>query len=112
MDEYRVLLQNLAMKDLEEAYEYAARHAPDAAVAWLDRFQQALATLSRNPQRCPKAPEDRKLSYELREFLFGKRPNVFRAVYTIDGNTVRILRIRRASRRFLKQSEIDDALDS
>lgn len=112
MDEYRVVLQNLALKDLDEAYEYAAQYSPGTAIAWLNRFQKALETLATNPQRCPEAPENRKTKREIREFLFGKRPNVFRAIYTIDDNMVRILRIRRASRRFLTRSEVDDALDS
>jgi len=56
------------------------------------------------------ARENRKVDIELREYLFGKRPFVFRVIFTIDGETVRILRIRRAQRRFLTRDEIDEAL--
>ena len=106
---HRVILQRLAWRDLNEAYAWAARNAPVTAARWLDRFQTALQTLEKNPQRCPLAKENSKVDFELREFLFGRRPNVFRAIFTIDADTVRILRIRRAQRRYLSREQIEDA---
>ncbi|HHK42505.1 MAG TPA: type II toxin-antitoxin system RelE/ParE family toxin [Planctomycetaceae bacterium] len=47
---YRVVLQRLAVADLQEAYEWAARRAPRTAERWLRRFEEALQTLDRNPQ--------------------------------------------------------------
>lgn len=111
MDEFRVVIHRYALQDLEDAYLNAARHAPGPAAAWLDRFQQALQTLGTNPERCALAHENVRSKHELREFLFGRRPNVFRVVFTIDERTVRILRIRRSARRFLTRREIDDAYD-
>jgi len=55
--------------------------------------------LDTNPQRCPRAREQRKVDIDLREILFGKAPNVYRAIFMIDSDTVRVLRIRRAQRR-------------
>ena len=82
---YRVVLRKKALQDLEGKYLYAASHAPQAAAAWLNRFYDALKTLENDPQRCPLAPEDRKTKRaELREFHYGRRPNVYRAIYTID----------------------------
>lgn len=107
---YRVVVQRLAEQDLREAYEWAAERAPEAAARWLDRFQLALQTLDHNPERCGLARESEKVNGELRAFLFGKRPAVFRVIFLIDGKTVRILRIRRAQRRFLTRDEITDAL--
>ncbi len=103
---FEVRLQAAAVEDLAAAYRYAAQHAPDAAARWLGRFQAALMTLEHDPGRCPLAPESRKSHRELREFLFGKRPFVFRADYTIDGDCVSVLRICRAQRRLLTQDEL------
>lgn len=108
---YRVFVQRLAADDLDEAMAWASRHAPATAARWLDRFHAALRTLDTEPQRCPLAKEDAKVNVELREMHFGKRPNVFRVIFTIDADTVRILRIRRAQRRWLTQSEIEEAAD-
>jgi len=106
---FRVVLQRLAQDDLQDAYAWAARAAPAEAAKWLDRFEVALQSLNSNPKRCPLARESSKAQIELREYLFGKRPNVFRAIFMIDGTRVRILRIRRAQRRFLTRKEIEEA---
>jgi hypothetical protein len=37
---------------------------------------------------------------------------VFRVVFTIDADAVRVLRIRRSARRFLTAREIDEAFDA
>jgi plasmid stabilization system protein ParE len=105
----RVILQRLAIQDLDDAFVWAARKAPSTAARWLDRFQSALQRLDTNPQYCPRAREHRKVDVELRETLFGKTPNVYRAIFVIDGDTVRVLRIRRAQRRPLTRNQIDEA---
>jgi len=108
---FRVILQRLATEDLQEAYQRAAKQAPLAAARWLDRFESSLQTLEQNPGRCPFARENMKVDVELREFLFGKRPYVFRVIFTVDGEIVRILRVRRAQRRFLTRNEVKQALE-
>ncbi len=107
-----VVLQRLAKDDLRTAYRRAAKQAPAAPARWLTRFQNALQTLEHRPERCPLARENGKVDVEVRELLFGKRPYVFRVVFVIDDQTVRILRIRRAQRRFLTRSELEQALES
>ncbi len=112
MPSYQVVLQKRASQDLEDAYLHAAQRAPLTAASWVNRFHKALKTLQHNPERCPLAPENRKTKRaELREYLYGRRPNVFRAIYYIDGDSVRILRIRRAARRSLSLQELNDAMD-
>lgn len=108
---YQVVLQRLAIQDLQEYYEYAAQHSRSDAASWLDRFQAALVTLNKRPERCSLASENDKVEVELREFLFGKRPNVYRAILMIDKDVVRVLRIRRSRRRFLSVDELKQAID-
>ncbi len=106
---YRVIFQRLAVQDLDDAFVCAARKAPATAARWLDRFQAALQGLDANPQRCPRAREQRMVDTDLLEILFGKTPSVYRVIFVIDGDTVRVLRIRRAQRRALTRKQIDDA---
>jgi plasmid stabilization system protein ParE len=108
---YRVIVQRLAAHDLQTAHRWSAQRAPHAADLWLDRFQQAIRALGRNPERCRLARENGKVDAEVREFLFGRSPHVFRVIFTIDGDYVRVLRIRRGQRRFLTQAELEEALD-
>jgi plasmid stabilization system protein ParE len=107
---YRVLLQRLAREDLGAPYRRAAEYAPGTASRWLNRFRLALQTLDQRPERCPLAPESRKCGVVLRQYLFGKKPRVYRVVFVIDDETVRILRIRRAQRRLLSRTEINEVL--
>ena len=109
--EYEVVFHSQARMDLDDAYQNATRHAPGAASRWVDRFQEALVTLSLSPQRCPLAPESRFVDEDIHEFHFGRRPNVFCVFFWIDGRYVRTLRIRRASRRGLLRREIEQAFD-
>jgi GxxExxY protein len=48
-----------------------------------------------SPDRCPLSAENGKSPVELRDFLFGKRPYVFRVIYSIRTDVVLIIRIRR-----------------
>ena len=105
---YRVRLQPAAAQDLDEAYLHTAKHAPQTAARWLNRFQNALHTLERNPERCALAPENRWSHRVLRQYLYGKRRHVYRAVYTIEADTAWIVRIRRAVRRPLSKAELGE----
>jgi hypothetical protein len=108
---HQVVVQRLAREDLGGAYAWVFRHAPDTAERWLLRFEESLLNLESYPERCPLARENQKVNRELREFHFGKRPYVFRVVFTIDGDVVRILRILRAQRRALTRKETEQAND-
>jgi toxin ParE1/3/4 len=105
---YQVRLQRSAENDLEEAYLWTAKHAPQTASRWVRRFQEALQSLSENPERCGFAPEHKKLKRDLRQLLYGRKPNVFRAVFLIDEDVVRVLRIRRAARAPLTRGELSE----
>ena len=56
------------------------------------------------------ASENGKFDVELREFLFGKRPYVFRVIFTLDGLAVRVMRIWQSNRRMLSSDELRDAI--
>lgn len=107
---YRVVVQRLARADLRVAFQWAAKRAPQTAARWLDRFERALQTLERQPESRPLARESKRVGIELREFLFGKRPYVFRSLFIIEGDVVRILRIRRAQRRPLSSVDLRKAI--
>ena len=107
---YRVQLQRLAKQDLWAVYRRAAARAPATALRWLDRFERTLQTLDERPDRCPLASESAKVPVEVRVLLFGRQPNVFRVLFTLDGDAVRVLRIRRAQRKLLSLGELKGSL--
>ncbi len=69
MKTYRVRLQPAALEDLDEAYRFSAKNAPETAFKWFNRFFDSLQTLARRPGRCMTAAEDRKSKRELRQLL-------------------------------------------
>ena len=103
---YYVTLTGRATKDLEEAYQWYADRAPETAVGWYNGFLDALSSLERNPERCPVAPEARKLSVEIRQLLFGRRRS-YRALFVVRKKAVVVLHIRHAARR---EANLEDIL--
>ena len=96
---HKVIIHRHAMADLEQSYRFVWKSGGDQASAWYERFVEQLKSLDRTPERCPIARESKRVFLDVRELHFGRRPNVFRVLFTIDGEMVRILRIVRAQRR-------------
>ncbi|HJT35954.1 MAG TPA: type II toxin-antitoxin system RelE/ParE family toxin [Pirellulales bacterium] len=94
---YHVVVSENAKANLRSYYLRAAQNAPATADRWLNRFEEALATLASNPERCSFAPENGLVESEIRQLLFGKRPAVFRALFTVVEDQVQVLHIRRAT---------------
>ena len=107
--EFEVVVHQDAIDDLMLTYAFVEKHAPNTVAKWLERLQAHVKTLSRNPQRCPIARESKRVFLEVRELHFGRRPNVFRILFTIDEMTVRVLKIVRAQRRSPNWRSIEDS---
>lgn len=68
-----------------------------SADRWLAGAEAAVLSLEDHPERCPEADEAADLGIDLRVLLHGRRPHVFRVLFTIDGNTVNVLHVRHAA---------------
>ena len=93
----RVVVTENAKANLRSYYAHAAGRAPRSAEQWLNRFHKALATLASNPERCSLAPENNVVEPEIRQFFFGKARSIYRALFTIAGDEVQVLHIRRGT---------------
>jgi toxin ParE1/3/4 len=66
-------------------------------------LRDAIASLADSPRRCPLAPEIAVFPVEVRHLLYGRKPHVYRVLFTLDGATVSVLHIRHGRRRpFIK----------
>jgi len=93
---FTVLLTARAIQDLENARDYIRQSAPETADRWFASFLDALLRLEENPESRSLAPENAEFPFELRQFLFRTRSRLAnRALFTIVGDEVRILAIRR-----------------
>jgi plasmid stabilization system protein ParE len=98
---YPVEITDPAWFELQEAYDWLAQRAPDAADRWKAGLLTAIQRLETSPQRCALAPEAVYFGREVRQLLYGKRNNKYRILFEIRDKSVIVLRIRHGARRFL-----------
>lgn len=92
---YRIVALRRADADLRHITRWIAERSPQGANAWLDAYGQLLDRLAANAESFAAALEDSDIDIPLKQALFRTRHGrTYRAVYTIVGNEVRILRIR------------------
>lgn len=91
-----------AEAELESAYLWISERNPDAAVAWYNGALDAFSTLETFPDRCPLAKESTTFDHEIRQLLYGRRPHVYRILFDVCRETVRILHVRHGARDYLK----------
>ena len=103
---YKVVVTAAAKQNLRSAYLWAAERAPHTAALWLERFEAELQTLAHFPKRFQLAPENAFVELEIRQLIFGRRQSAHRALYTIVGDQVRILHIRRAARDWASSDDL------
>ena len=103
---HRVVITAAAKQNLRVAYLWAAERAPHTAFEWLRRFDAELESLAGFPERCALAPENAILEPEIRQLVFGRRRGAYRALFTIVGEEVRILHIRRAARDWATAADL------
>ena len=75
--------------------------SPDRAAAWFGDLLTAIYSLEMHPERCPLAPEDDVFVPEIRHVLYGKRGGVYRVLFMIAGEEVRVLHARYSARQIL-----------
>ncbi|MGH9628748.1 MAG: type II toxin-antitoxin system RelE/ParE family toxin [Bryobacteraceae bacterium] len=91
---FRVKLTEPAKTDAEALYERLIEAAPLHGPKWYNGLIAAIETLQHLPGRCPHAPENGRFPVEIRHLLYGRKPYVYRVLFTIQGDTVHVLRIR------------------
>ncbi|HZT35044.1 MAG TPA: type II toxin-antitoxin system RelE/ParE family toxin, partial [Nitrososphaera sp.] len=70
---------------------------------WFLRLREAIDSLAEMPKRCPLAPENASVPFEMRQLLYGRKPHLYRILFTIEDEVVYVLRIRHGRRRHLDE---------
>lgn len=96
---YRVVFTARARADVLEQFRYLADRSPDAAARWYVGIEKAVAKLSTLPERHPIAQDEtNQLGLTLRQMLYGRRPGVFRILFSVEGDTVTLHYVRHSAR--------------
>jgi plasmid stabilization system protein ParE len=104
----RVIITGPAKRDTQEAYDWWANNrSVEQAKRWYTGIRVAIRSLRKNPERCAMAIESDLLAEGIRQLNFGigRRPT-HRIVFTIDGDTVVVLRVRHVSQDVLSFDEL------
>lgn len=104
----RIIITGPARRDIEAAYDWWKEHrSVEQANRWYVGIHAAVQSLRSNPERCSLATEHDLLAQGIRQLLFGLgRRATHRVVFTIDGDTVVVLRVRHASQDVLSLEEL------
>jgi plasmid stabilization system protein ParE len=84
----------------------ARRTSPISAARWHIGIRAKIRMLVDLPELWPLADEATELGLELREALYGRRRHVYRILYTFDGQTVHIHRVRHAAQDRLSTEDV------
>jgi plasmid stabilization system protein ParE len=105
---YRVTILPRAKRQLfEQAHWWARNRSAEQAFRWIDGFEQALASLAENPERCTIARESDTFEVEIRELHFGVRgKSTHRAVFEIRSDEVIVHSVRHLAQRDLTPDDL------
>ena len=91
---FQVLITPSAKADIFEINTWLLENYPDTAEKWLYGISQAATSLSKFPERCPVSPESEAFDVIVRQLLYGKKPHIYRILFSIKDEKVFILRVR------------------
>jgi plasmid stabilization system protein ParE len=97
---FRVEVSAQAERDANAILDWLlSQHAGETGVRWILAMEEAIASLSAMPGRCPLAPESSRFPFEVRQLLYGRKPHIYRILFTIESDVVNVLHIRHSRRR-------------
>lgn len=95
-----------ANADIDAAVAWRSRRSIPAAVRWHGGLLTTVRTLRTNPERCPAADEAADVGIDLRMLRYGRRRDIYRILFVIEGQTVQVLRIRHAAQDRLTADDL------
>jgi plasmid stabilization system protein ParE len=98
---YQVIITPSAKADIFEINAWLLENYAYLAESWLWGISQAISSLSEFPERCPVSAESEAFDVTVRQLLHGKKPNIYRILFSIQDEKVYILRVRSTRQRSL-----------
>jgi plasmid stabilization system protein ParE len=99
---FRVEISADAEHDAETILEWLlSEQAGETGIRWFVELERAIKSLESFPERCALAPENQRFPFEVRQLLYGRKPHVYRILFTVEGETIHVLHIRHGRRQVL-----------
>ena len=96
--EYRFEFAPKMVAKANARHDWIAEHSLSRADKWYRGLFEKIETLKTLPKRCPVAPESDAYGEELRCLTYGKRTGVYRILFTIRGDVIRIVALHHGAR--------------
>jgi plasmid stabilization system protein ParE len=97
---FRVEISLQAERDAEAILDWLlSQQSGEAGIEWFLALDDAFASLGQFPERCPIAPENSRFPFEERQLLYGRKPHVYRILFTVNSDMVQVLHIRHGRRK-------------
>lgn len=104
---FALQLTRRAYADIDHSFAFVKqRPGVAAAERWRDALFARLSALERQPEVWPPVDEPDLAALEVREFLFRHWRHVYRVWYRIDGEVVRVHRVRHAAQDRLAPDDL------
>jgi plasmid stabilization system protein ParE len=104
---FTVILLPRVRADIRAIGEWFGTRSRSAEARWRQQLLRVVTNLSTDPGRYPQAEDAADLEIDLREVLIGRRRGIIhRILFTIDGDTVYVHRVRHASQDQLSEDDI------
>ena len=102
-----VIVQRLAVVDQVAAVRsITLRTSLASAIRWRARIESVINALADNADQWAEADEAANLGINLRCRMFGRRPHVYRILFTIQGDAVFVHRVLHAAHDWLAPGDI------
>lgn len=99
--QFQVIITPSAKADIFETNTWLLENYPTSAADWLWGISQAVTSLSKLPERCPISPESEAFDIVVRQLLYGKKPHIYRILFSIQNEKVYVLRVRSTKQQSL-----------
>ena len=101
--EYRVKILPDALEDAKSLYQWIKQESPMYATQWFNGLFDAIDELAFMPLRYARAPESNILDLPIHHYVYKRN---YRILFMVDGDIVRIYRIRHTSQRLVEDSKL------
>src|SRR4051812_33072368 len=95
---YEVIVMPRAQAEMDAAFEWLAERTAQHAPLWYNGLIEAILSLEEFPERCAPARDVRRGGSDIRQLLYGERPNTYRIIFRIRGHAVEVLQVRHTAR--------------
>jgi len=103
----RVEIEPGAADDVRQITGFISRRvSPQSAAHWHRKLYSTVLRLADDAEQWGEADEAGELGINLRCRLFGRRPHVYRILFTLDATTVSVLAVRHAAQERLTADDL------